>query len=435
MKTQISIERRKQQFAWAFYDWANSVYSLVITTAIFPIYFSSILSNYQEVSVFGINFSDKGILYSYSITASFVIVVLISPILSAVADQIGNKKLFLKIFSWLGALGCSSLFFFTNYESLWIGISGSILASIGYWGSLVFYNAYLPEIASKDQQDRLSAVGFIYGYLGSAILLIICLVLIMLVDESFTRYSFLLVALWWIGFAQFTFARLPKSYTRPAQVNRNRLLFFSHVELIKVGAELARYRELKFYLFSFFLLSVGIQTINYMATIFGKDELGLNETKLIITILLIQFVAVVGSWLFSRLSKKLGNLNALKIGLVIWALICMSAFLMHRTDKYIEYEFYALGATVGLVLGGVQALTRSTYSKLLPVTNDNTIYFSFYDIVEKVALILGSFIFAQVLYLTGSMQYSALTLSIFFISSILLLSYVKLKLPSQTEIK
>ena len=423
----ISKERKKQQFAWAFYDWANSVYSLVITTAIFPIYFSSVLGETGKVSVFGLQFSDKGILYSYSITASFIIVVLISPILSAIADQIGNKKLFLKIFSWLGASGCASLFLFTGYDTLWIGILGSITASVGYWGSLVFYNAYLPEIAHKEQQDSLSARGFIYGYLGSAVLLILCLAVIMLVDESFTRWSFLLVALWWIGFAQFTFARLPKSFTQPNRINSRHVLANSHRELFKVGAELFRFHNLKFYLLAFFLLSVGIQTINYMATIFGKDELGLDDTKLIITILLIQFVAVLGSWLFSKLSARLGNLNALRIGLFIWALICLSAFLMHRTDQYIEYEFFALGAAVGLVLGGVQALTRSTYSKLLPVTNDNTVYFSFYDIVEKIALILGSFIFAQVLYLTKSMQYSALTLSLFFLAAIVLLRFIRSK--------
>ena len=427
MNQDSTKERKKQQFAWAFYDWANSVYSLVITTAIFPIYFSSVLGDTKNVSVFGIDFSDKGILYSYAITASFVIVVMISPILSAIADQIGNKKMFLKIFSFLGSVGCASLFFFTGQETLWIGILGSIMASVGYWGSLVFYNAYLPEIAEKEEQDKLSATGFIYGYLGSALLLIICLAIIMLVDESFTRYSFLLVALWWIGFAQITFSRLPKSYTQPQKVNQKHLLLNSHRELYKVGQELFRFENLKFYLLAFFLLSVGIQTINYMATIFGKDELGLDDTKLIITILLIQFVAVAGSWLFSKLSGKFGNLNALRIGLFIWALICFAAFLMQKTDAYIEFEFYALGATVGLVLGGVQALTRSTYSKLLPKTNDNTVYFSFYDIVEKIALILGSFIFAQVLYLTGSMQYSALTLSIFFLASIFLLKFIRMK--------
>ncbi len=423
----ISKERKSQQLAWAFYDWANSVYSLVITTAIFPIYFSSVLDNFNEVTVFGIPFSDKGILYSYSITASFIIVVLISPILSAVADQIGNKKLFLKIFSWLGAMGCFSLFFFTDYNTLWIGILGSILASVGYWGSLVFYNAYLPEITEKEQQDQLSARGFIYGYLGSAILLIICLIFITLVDEALTRYSFILVALWWIGFAQYTFLKLPKSYTKPNKIRSKQILFHSHRELLQVGNQLFQERNLKFYLLAFFLLSVGIQTINYMATIFGKDELGLNTNKLIITILLIQFVAVAGSYIFSSLSKRFGNLKSLTLGLLIWALICLGAFMMHGTDKYVEYEFYALGATVGLVLGGVQALTRSTYSKLLPKTSDNTIYFSFYDIVEKVALILGSFIFAQVLYLTGSMQYSALSLGIFFLLSIILLRQVKME--------
>ncbi|MBV7441873.1 MFS transporter [Weeksellaceae bacterium TAE3-ERU29] len=418
---------KKQQFAWAFYDWANSVYSLVITTAIFPIYFGAILENSKDIQLFGVHYSDKDILYSYSITASFIIVVILSPILSAISDQIGNKKRFLKIFASLGSFGCASLFFFTDEKTLWIGIVGSVLASVGYWGSLVFYNAYLPEIATEEQQDKLSAQGFVYGYIGSAILLILCLVLIIFVDESFTRYSFLLVAIWWIGFSQYTFKHLPDSYTKPNVKDNINIWKNSHRELFKVGQELFKYNRLKYFLISFFFLSVGIQTINYMASRFGDKELELDANKLILTILIIQFVAVGGSYLFAFLSKKLGNLKALQLGLCIWAGICIGAFVIDKSDTYIEYEFYLIGGLVGLVLGGVQSLSRSTYSKLLPKTNDNTIYFSFYDIIEKIALIIGSFVFAQVLYLTGSMQYSALSLGVFFIISIILLRFIKTK--------
>lgn len=426
----MAIKLKKQQWAWAFYDWANSVYSLVITTAIFPIYYGEILDDTAGVKFLGILFSDKDILYSYSITTSFIIVVLISPILSAISDQMGDKKRFLKIFSWLGATGCASLYFFTGLENLWVGIFGSILASVGYWGSLVFYNAYLPEIATKEKQDQLSAVGFVYGYIGSAILLIICLALIMFVDRSLTRYSFLLVALWWIGFAQITFRYLPASYSQPTSKTQKSLFSSAHLELIKVGKKLFKYERLKYFLISFFSLSIGIQTINYMATRFGDQELNLPAQNLIITILLIQFVAVAGSYLFSWLSLKLGNIKALQLGLLIWTGICIGAFLMRKDDPWVMYKFYALGAFVGLVLGGVQALARSFYSKLLPPTGDYAIYFSFFDIVEKLALILGSFIFAQVLYLTGSMQYSALCLATFFILSIFLLKLISKKIKA-----
>lgn len=416
---------KRQQFAWAFYDWANSVYSLVITTAIFPIYFGAVLKDNTSVQLLGINFSDKDILYSYSISFSFVLVVVISPILSAIADNIGNKKMFLKIFCLIGALGSASLFLFKDEQTLWIGIFGSIIASVGFWGSLVFYNAYLPEIATKDEQDKLSAKGFIYGYLGSAILLILCLAMIMGIDESLTRYSFLLVAIWWISFAQITFNNLPDSYTDPSNKNNKSIWKNAHKELLKVGKELFSITRLKYFLFSFFLLSIGIQTIIYMSSRFGDKELNLDSSKLIITILLIQFVAILGSWFFSVLSEKIGNKKALQTGLTIWMLICVGAFMMNKENPYVEYQFYALGALLGLVLGGVQSLTRSTYSKILPKTNENTIYFSFYDIVEKIALILGGFIFAIVLYLTGSMQYSALVLGIFFLLSILMLHFVK----------
>lgn len=416
-------KQTKAEFAWAFYDWANSVYSLVITTAIFPIYFGSVLQS-EEVSVFGLNFSDKDILYSYSITASFVLVVILSPILSALSDRIGNKLIFLKIFSFLGALGCASLFFFNGAETLYIGILGSITASLGYWGSLVFYNAYLPEITTRENQDKLSATGFIFGYIGSAILLKICLVMILGFGDHLTRYAFLLVGLWWIGFAQYTFLHLPKTYSTPDAGKQTRW-WEAHHELYKVGKTLFSHASLKWFLLAFFFLSVGIQTINYMASRFGDEELQLDSSKLIITILVIQYVAVIGSYTFAHLSKRFGNLIALQIGLVIWSLICLSAFLMRAENPWVEYQFYALGAAVGMVLGGVQALTRSTYSKLLPQSMDNATFFSFYDIVEKIALILGSFLFAQVLFLMGSMQYSALTLAIFFIAAIIILQRMK----------
>ncbi|MDO5509478.1 MAG: MFS transporter [Weeksellaceae bacterium] len=425
--------KTKEEFAWAFYDWANSVYSLVITTAIFPIYFGAVLSK-ENVSVFGLNFSDKDILYSYSITASFVLVVILSPILSALSDRIGNKKIFLQIFTILGALGCSSLFFFRGEDTLWIGILGSVTASLGYWGSLVFYNAYLPEITAPENQDKLSATGFIYGYIGSAILLKLCLVLILGVGEHLTPYAFLLVGVWWIGFAQYTFAHVPKTYSHPEE-RQKASWYKAHHELYKVGRTLMSYASLKWFLLAFFFLSVGIQTINYMASRFGDEELKLESSKLIITILVIQYVAVIGSYTFARLSKRFGNLNALQIGLLVWAGICIAAFLMRADNPWVEYQFYALGAAVGMVLGGVQALTRSTYSKLLPKSMDNATFFSFYDIVEKIALILGSFTFAQVLFLTGSMQYSALTLAIFFIAAIAILQAMKSLQRSKNQLE
>lgn len=422
----------KAQFAWAFYDWANSVYSLVITTAIFPIYFGTVLSDIiasgEDVYLFGIRFSSPDILYSYSISFSFLVVVLISPILSSIADQIGNKKKFLQIFAWLGALSCASLFWFRGADTLGIGIVGSVLASVGFWGSLVFYNAYLPEITDKENQDALSAKGFIYGYLGSSILLILCLVMIMAIDVSLTRYSFLLVAVWWIGFAQITFKNLPKSYSQPISKVSNTKK--AHRELLKVGKELFQYRKLKFFILSFFMLSVGIQTIIYMASRFGSEVLKLDSGKLILTILCIQFAAILGAYLIIKLAKKIGNIRTLYIGLSVWSLICVTAYILDKNDVWIEYEFYAMGIMLGMVLGGVQSLTRSTYSKMLPDTRDHTIYFSFYDIVEKIALILGSFVFAQVQVITGSMQSAALVMALFFVVAIFLLTQLNRRQPT-----
>lgn len=417
------MQFNKEQNAWAFYDWANSVYSLVIATAIFPIYFSSILKDYPTIEFLEYQI-DKNAFFSYSISFSFLIVLLLSPFLSAISDRIGNKKLFLKIFCYIGSVACAGLFFFTSYETLWIGITCSILASVGFWGSMVFYNAYLPEIIDSSGQDQLSARGYSLGYIGSAILLVLCLGLIMGIDVSYTRYSFLLVGLWWAGFAQYTFANLPNSFSDVKEGIDSK---YAYQELISVGKELFRSPNINFFLAGFFFYSIGIQTIIYMATIFGSQELKLPDDSLIITVLLIQFIAIAGAWSFSRISAKIGNIKALQIGVVVWGIITFVVYTLKAEDPMIQFKFYGLGALIGFVMGGVQSLSRSTYSKLIPQTGENTTYFSFYDVLEKIAVVIGMFFFGLLISLTGSMAVSVMSLAVFFVISIVLLFWVDMK--------
>lgn len=418
--------------AWAFYDWANSVYSLVISTVIFPIYYSAQTSGQTEVvdgidvptvTFFGFKFINTE-LYSYILSLSFLIVALISPILSGIADYTGSKKKFMQFFCYLGASGCALLFFF-DPAYLELSMVFILMASVGFWGSLVFYNAFLPEIADPELHDEVSAKGFAYGYVGSSILLILILVVIMVLDptenKESTKYMFLLVAIWWAGFAQVTYRALPSNvYGRKPD---SQYIWKGYDELKQVWKELGGLLNIKRYLRSFFVYSMGVQTVVVMAVLFSKKEIDWGDqgdAGLIISVLIIQFVAVFGAVLFARLSKKIGNIRVLAISLIIWAGICLYAYFIST-----PLEFYALAGVVGLVMGGIQALSRSTYSKMLPKTIDHASYFSFYDVVEKLGIVVGTFLFGMIEGMTSSMRSSALALTLFFVVGLLLLLFVK----------
>ncbi len=415
--------------AWAFYDWANSVYPLVISTAVFPIYYSSMANSFAnaegDISFLGTSWNPTT-LYDYTLSLSFLIVALFSPILSGIADYTGNKLKFLKGFCLLGSLSVTALFFFQGESTLWVALLFTILASIGFWGSIVFYNAYLPEIAHPEQQDAVSAKGFMYGYTGSVLLLIFSLILVQkpdwfgITDATLApRITFVLVGMWWLGFAQFTYRRLPNNIFNHKPDKD--YIWKGFLELKLVWNSLKSQPQLRNFLIAFFFLSVGVQTIILMAGIFGSEELGLPTQNLILTIIIVQIVAIFGAYFFSRLSNSIGNLATLKITLVIWGVVCLIAFVLDKDLPNIEYYFYAMGIVLGFVLGATQSLTRSTYSKLLPETHDHATYFSFYDVSEKIAIVIGMFLFGLLVALTGSMQYSVLVLAVFFLIAFLIL--------------
>ena len=403
------------------YDWANSAYSLIITSAIFPAYYTFIAP--EKVDFIGRTY-DRASLASYAISFSFMVIAILSPILSSIADYKGNKKSFLKFFCYLGSAACLGLTFLTK-ENVPFGILCSIIGSIGFCGSIVFYNAYLPEIAAEEDQDKISAKGFATGYIGSVILMIICLAAIMLNDSMNlgwgtwpTRLSFLAVGLWWAGFAQITFKNLPPSRAS-AQHPEKSILVNGFYELKKVWHQLAEYPVTKRFLRSFFFYNMGVQTVMYLATYFASQELKMETTQLIITVLIIQIVGIFGALLFSRLSKKIGNLYTLTIIILIWICICISAYFIHTV-----IQFYALAFSVGMVMGGIQSLSRSTYSKLLPPTKDTASYFSFYDVCDKIGTVVGTLSFGYVSEFFGGMRNSVLALVVFFVIGGLLLLFV-----------
>lgn len=409
--------------AWAMYDWANSVYSLTITTAIFPIYFTEVTTSGGSdiVHFLGRDFKNTA-LYSYSLSFAFLMVAILSPMLSAIADSSGSKKGFMKFFAWLGAFSCSGLFFFDS-SNLWFGILCFVLASIGFSGSIVFYNSYLPEIAEPEDQDKVSAKGYALGYIGSSLLLIFNLVVIMM-PEKFgleagttfpARLAFLMVGLWWIGFSSYTFYYLPANVYHKKR--EGRVLSRGYSELLKVWRELKHLKYLTRFLLSFFFYNMGVQTVMYVATLFGEKEIKLGTSELIATVLIIQFVAIGGAYMFSAISRKFGNFISLMIAIIIWVGICFSAYNLYNPNL-----FYALAFVVGMVMGGIQSMSRSTYSKLLPETQDHASYFSFYDVCEKLGLVLGTASYGLIEELTGSMRNSVLALICFFIVGLFFLA-------------
>ena len=422
--------------AWAFYDWANSVYSLVISTAVFPIYFEFVTSsNDGMVHFLGTSFHNTTLL-SYSLSFSFLIVVFLSPILSGIADYTGNKKRFMQFFCYLGSLSVMSLYFFKGQDTLWIGILGTIMASVGFWASIVFYNSYLPEIAFPEQHDRVSAKGFMFGYFGSIILLAFNLTMVMkpewygISDPTLpARISFLSVGIWWMSFAQVTFHFLPNNVFNKKP--RKDFIFKGIRELKVVLLSLKKLTSLKQFLIAFFLYSIGVQTIILFAGIYGKIELGIETSQLIITILVVQIVAIFGAYLFSRISENIGNIKTLKLIIAIWGLICFAVYLLDKESKYIDLQFYSVAAAIGMVFGAVQSLSRSTYSKLLPETEDHATYFSFYDVTEKIAIVLGTFIFGFAGSITNSMRNSIFIMSIFFLLGYIVLSFMKKIQPTE----
>ena len=417
------LNDKRTIFGWAIFDWANSSYALVITAAIFPAYFAGVTDKVISLGSMEIYSST---LYSFCISFAYLIMAIISPILSGIADYSGRKKAFLRFFTTLGSLACISLFFFKGMDQLAIGTIGFILATIGFSGGLVFYNSYLPEIVSEDQYDSISARGFAYGYVGSVILLIINLLVITYheslgIDKGLaTRLAFVMVGLWWIGFAQITFRRLPNDIRNRSTEN---LFSKGFDEIKKVWNKVKVEGNIKRFLFAFFCYSAGAQTVIFLASVFAEKELKFEMGQLIVTILLLQIVAIAGAYLFAKISDRKGNIFSLAIILCIWIVICFLAYFVTES-----LQFYFLASLVGLVMGGVQSLSRSTYSKLIPEeTKDTTSFFSFYDVLEKIAIVVGTFSFGIIEQLTGSLRYSVLALAVFFVVGLLLIAKVKLR--------
>jgi len=426
-------DKKKVLNAWAFYDWANSVYPLVISSAIFPIYYGALFVESLYIDLFGINFKNTALI-SFLTAFAFVILSLITPILSGIADYVGNKKTFLKFFCYLGSFSCIGLYWF-DLENIYIGLLFYFFALISFWASLVFYNSYLPDIASREKQDYISAKGYALGYIGSVILLLFNLGMVKYpsffgiqppaAELQAMKYSFVSVGVWWLLFSQYSFYHLP-NFNKKKKIIKD-VFFNGYLELKEVWEEFRDIFIIKKFLSAFFIYSSALQTVLLIAAYFGEQEILWrdNEEKtlgLIISILLIQLIAMIGAVFTAWISKKIGNINTLILLNIFWAFLCIGAFFISKPS-----EFYIAAGLVGLVMGGIQALSRSTFSKMIPKTENTTSYFSFYDVTQKVSIVIGMSLFAFIDQITGSMRNAILVFLLFFVIGAYMLSNIQTK--------
>jgi UMF1 family MFS transporter len=440
IKPKVALEKGSKKLinAWAFYDWANSVYPLVISSAIFPIYYGLVFEFDNQIDFFGYSVKNTAMI-SFVTAFAFVVVAFITPLLSGIADYVGNKKKFMKFFVLIGSLSCVGLYWF-DLETIYFGLFFYFLAMIGLWSSLVFYNSYLPDIAFEEQQDRASARGYSMGYIGSVLLLLFNLSMVMMPDAYgivgnereaamlAMKYSFVSVGVWWALFSMYSFYYLPVG-TSEHKVTKN-IVWNGFRELKKVWNDMSDNIRLKRYLIAFFIYSTSLQTVMLVAAYFGEEEInwGSNADKtqgLIVSILLIQIVAILGAILTARSSERFGNLKTLFVINLIWAVICVYAFFIETPQ-----QFYVIAGFVGMVMGGLQSLSRSTYSKFLPETDDTASYFSFYGVTEKIAIIIGMLLFGVLDQITGSMRSSILFFCLFFVIGALML----LRVPKEQKV-
>jgi UMF1 family MFS transporter len=479
------VNDRREIFGWTMYDWAQSAFSTTVVTVFLGPYLTALAEAGADANGF-LHLGNTPIrgdsFFAFCVSASVLLQVTILPVLGALADYSHLRKRLLMFFSTLGALLTVGLFFVGPGDH-WLGGLIFILANVAFGASLVFYNAYLPDIASEDQRDHVSARGFAMGYLGGALLLVINLVMFLfkdslgLDDAMVARLSLASAGLWWLGFSVIAFRRIRQRHTaRPLPPGETYLtvgfrqlggLVGSSPRLIALLTSLPLLVPVLFllglpawlallpaagpigilvlfmihkartlpeavkFLLAYLLYNDGIQTVIAVAAIFAAEELGMAATQRILVILMIQVVAFGGALAFSYLARALGTRNAIVASLIIWCLVTFysyagmksSAPLLGMEQRHLE--FWLLAFVVALVLGGSQALSRSLFAQMIPKDQEAE-FFSFYEVSERGTSWLGTFTFGLVNQLTGSFRLGVFSLIFFFVAGLILLPLVNI---------
>ncbi len=423
------LNNKKQIFGWVMYDWANSAYVTTVLVALLPPYFAAVVVPPEGINIGGAYFTAESI-WALMISFSAFVVFIFAPILGAISDFSAAKKRFLMLFCYGGSLATVALVFSSSGDILQTMIL-FVIAQICFVGSNIFYDAFLPQIASDDQIDWVSGKGFAFGYVGGGLQLALSLGLVTghsvigISQELAVRLAIAMAGLWWGGFAIITFLNVqeePPVESLPAAYQHlPKWRAYTEVGIIRILVTLRKVKQFKhllLFLIAYLLYNNGIQTVMAMATIYGQQEIGLGTTTLMVTLLFIQFVSVFGALGFSKLAERVTAKKALMLSLVGWCLVIVYAYFLTNATEY-----FILGGIVGLVQGGSQALSRSFYGAMVPI-HASAEFYGFYSVFTKGSAILGPLTFAAIGLITGSNRLAILGVIVFFISGLILLACV-----------
>ncbi len=429
---------KKQVFGWAMYDWANSAFATTVSVAIFPIYFSDVVVPEEGFTICGTLF-DATVLFGFMSSLYALLIFICAPVLGAVADFSASKKKFLMVFCYGGSL-FTIMLFFCGSGDVWLSMILFFLAQIGFVGGNIFYDAFLPQIASEEKLDWVSGKGFAYGYIGGGLQFAISLALIATHDyigiskELAARTAMVMAGLWWAGFSIFTFIYLKEPGTTAKKhysySSLPKWIAYSKIGIqrtLSTAKKVKRFKHLVLFLVAYMIYNDAIQTVIKMSAIYGLDELKIAQTNIMITLLIIQFLAFFGALFFSYLAGKISPKKALMVTLILWTFIVTYGYFITSSGG-----FLFLGVMVGCVLGGSQALSRSLYGSIIPV-NASAEFYGFYSVFSKFSTIWGTAIFAFIRHFTGSSRNAIISLAAFFIIGFILLSMVNMEKAKEAK--
>ena len=410
------------------YDWANSAYITTAAVALLPNYFAQAVVGEAGVDIFGMNMSATA-LWGFMLGGAAFLVFLFAPVLGAIADFSSGKRRFLAGFAYMGSLFATMLYFCKSGD---VGLTIALFmgTQVCFVAGNVFYDAFLPQIASEDKLDSVSAKGYAFGYVGGSLQFAIALGLVAMQktpeDQAMAaRIGMAMTGIWWAGWTLLTMKYLKEvkiPYELP-EAYRDRPKILAYLALgisrtVATAKRVGRFKHLTLFLVAYMIYNDGIHTVTSMATIYGTEELRLSTTALMVTLLLVQVVAIGGALVFSRIANRIGAKHAVMCALVLWSGVVTYGYFIHTAT-----EFFVLGIIVGVVLGGTQALSRSFYGAMIP-EQASAEFYGFYSVFSKFSSIWGPVTFGFIKQITGSARLAIISLMIFFIVGLILLGFV-----------
>ena len=434
------INDKREIFGWAMYDWANSAFSTTVGTVFLGPYLASLAANAAKAypdgmaRFFGIPVAPDSFL-PYAVSFSVGMQVLFLPILGAIADYSHRRKQLMQLFATIGAVSTIA-FFFVTQPLWWLGAILFVVANLAFGAAVVFYNSYLPDIASEDQRDRVSSYGWALGYLGGGLLLFFNLIFYQMHEKLgvptglAVRINLASAGVWWLGFSLVTWSRLRSRHAARALPSGENYVSVGFKQLWSTLKEVKRFPETLKYLLAYFLYNDGIQTVIAVSATFAaaplvRGGLEIEQGTLTMVILMIQFVAFGGALFWGKLAGWVGAKRAIIISLVIWAGVVTFAYGGLKGETRV-LQFWILGALIAVVMGGSQAISRSLFAQMIPDGREAEFY-SFYEVSERGTSWIGPLLFGIMNQMFGSLRPALLSLIFFFFAGLLILPFVNVK--------